>query len=185
MDFPTTFTDSAGREWSVELGLTTEDRMKEITGFDLDDLIPAIDPKKNKAGTQESLMPLHRLVGSPRKMFDLFYAMVKTVADKRSLSLAQVKEGFDTAASVESMALAVMGAIQNFFRWDPMRNWILPAMVKMSIKLQSQLSERVQKEIDSFDIGKALDEQRAKISSESTGGAVQGTPVEPPPSATT
>lgn len=177
MNLPATFKDGLGREWNLVLGLTAESRIKEITGFDLDHLIPAVDPKTKIADPVETLAGLHRLMGNPRKFFDLFYAMVKPSADSQNLTLEQVQSGFDTEKAIEDMAVAVMGAIVNFIRRDPLRVWVIPVMMRTSEQISRTATQRVMSELDKPDFWKRLDEQLAKDANSPTAPAVQDTPV--------
>ncbi len=166
MDFPKTFKDSLNREWTVEFGLPVESRMEKITGYTLDTLLPEIDPQKPKDGDEKKLTPLQQMMANPRRLFDLFYALIKPQADKLNLTREQVEEGFDTAEAIESMTLATLGSVTNFTRWNPLRRWVIPAVIAMGnriLRTQTEalknLAAQVEKMTDA-DIGKVLAAQQ-------------------------
>ncbi|MSU80714.1 MAG: hypothetical protein EXS16_21830 [Gemmataceae bacterium] len=164
MNFPQIFTDAAGREWNVQFGFPVESRMEQIVGITLDDLIPEIDPKEKLKAQDKRLMPLQKLMTDGKKLFAMFYALVKPQADKLGLTKEQVEEGFSTEASISAMVDAIVGSVQNFtpVRWNSLRKWLLPMVMKMAGKVmafQDSELEKMRANIDKLseeDFGKAL-----------------------------
>lgn len=159
MEFAQTFKDSQGRAWTVELTRSNARRLKDIIGVSLEDLVPMIDGK-SKRGAEE-MQPLQALFSDPFRVFDLFYTLVKPTADTLGLTKEQLDDcicrykdadGKEVDAT-ELMALAVIGALQDFFRRDPTRRAVL-GRVQEVMKL---MGTRIDKELAKLDLEKMID----------------------------
>lgn len=181
MEFSNKFMDAAGRSWTCELGLDVEDRMKELSGYTLDELAPPMNEKQKP--TQEQVTPISQFCGDPRKMFAVFYAMVKPVADKMNLTSDQVKSGLSGSA-ITAMSTAVLRAIHDFFRFQPERIWFIRLIATKCEEIVTQTNLRMQDALDKIDIGKSLDAALENASAKSADQVDHVSPVESAPAAT-
>jgi len=161
MLFSNKFMDSAGRNWTCELGLAVEDRMKELSGYTLDDLAPKIGEKQRP--TPEQIGPISDFCGDFRKQFEVFYAMVKPTADKRGMTRDQVRAEFSDTASLMAMSQAVLRAIHDFFRFQPERIWFIRLIATKCEEIATQTGLKMQGALDKIDIGKTLDAGLATV----------------------
>ena len=158
MDFSRTFTDSLGREWTVEIGLPQARRMQELAGVTIEELAPELDPKKSKGQLAGALAPVERFLADPFRTFDVFYALVKPLADKRGLTKEQVEEGINSEAARDGMVIAILRAIYDFFRWNSARQQTVKRIAQFARELMTKAEERMDKAAESADVGKILDE---------------------------
>jgi hypothetical protein len=168
MEFSKTFIDAAGRSWTVDLGVGSARRMKDIAGASLDDLVPAAPPD-GKHLDKAVMNPLVAFLSDPFKVFDAFYTLVKPQADAMGLTKEQVEEGITpyqidkdgvktTVDPVELMAMAVLKAIHDFFRWDPARQATLRQIAKVGQQAMAAAAKKIDSALNKIDFGKLLDE---------------------------
>lgn len=97
-----TFTDNAGRTWTVALNVTTLKRVKSLCGVDLLDVV-------NDSGKL-----IERLVGDPVLLCDVIFALCKEQADAKSVS----DEDFGCAMAgdpIETATTALLEELVDFF----------------------------------------------------------------------
>lgn len=168
MEFSKTFTDALGRSWTVDLSVGAARRMKDIAGASLDDLVPP-QPPEGKHLDKKVMTPLVTFLSNPFKVFDAFYALVKPQADALGLTKEQVEEGITpyqtekegvkiTVDAVELMAMAVLKAIHDFFRWDPARQATLRQIAKVGQQAMDAAARKIDSALNKIDFGKLLDE---------------------------
>ncbi len=149
MDSPKTFSDSLGRSWRVDLTLAGAERMREITGVSLDDFVP----KAERSGKSDpDMMPLQAFISDPYKVFDVFCALVKPQADALGIDKKKMLEGFDSDAAVDAMGLAVLQAIHDFFRRDPIRQTLIRRVAKIGLQVMTAAAAKVEAAMDKIDV---------------------------------
>ncbi len=153
--FPNTFTDCKERTWTVTIDIRNDDRIEKSIGVSLVNLVPI----GNKSGTLDALGDF---VGDPKKVFACFYELVREQAADKKLDKAAVLEGMDDNTT-ELMTLAVVGAIQRFFRRDPKRT----AVLRNAMGLYAKLADQMTKELAKLDVSRFV-----KIDEESIANAV-------------
>ena len=134
MEYPSTFTDGLGREWTLEFSLAAGRRLQEFAGVTTEDLVP--NPKSKN--DQEAARPLADLLGDPFQAFGVFYALVKPAADAKSLTRDQLLEGF-TDDAVSERLTTIRSLAKN---WD---------------QCLSKVNTRIEKGMNKLDFGAALD----------------------------
>ncbi len=153
--FSKTFKDSLGREWTPDLNVGIARRMKEIAGASIDELFPKIEKDKAAQKAGLGLTALGGFLGDPFLVFDVFYAMVKPVADKLGLTKDDVAEGIGDVESV-LMADAVLRAYHDFFHMDPARQGMIRKVAETLQEVMKAARERVTKELAKIDLTAAI-----------------------------
>lgn len=115
MDFPKTFTDDAGRQWTVAITFGTLKRVKALCGLSFDDLIAT---PKSKGDADAAAKPLRDLMDDSGRFSEVLYAILKPDADAAGLSSSQFDDGFQGAAT-EAAQAAFLQALYDFFPKAP------------------------------------------------------------------
>jgi hypothetical protein len=117
-DLPKTFTDSAGRTWTVSIVWSTCKRIKDVAGLDINSLVS--DGKKGK----DPVSPFTQLMTDFEAMTSVLYAIFKPECDKLELPLTldDFRDGINGNAVIDARN-ALAQAIHDFFP-DPQRNML-------------------------------------------------------------
>ena len=139
-----------GQEWTAELTVGSARRLKDIAGVTLDELVPPA-PTNGKAAKDDSLAPLAAFLGNPFKVFDAFYALIKPTADQRGITKEQIEDGIGEKEA-EAMALALLRAVHDFFRNDPMRQSLLRRIASDFTKAMGMVGAKIDERMEKADI---------------------------------
>lgn len=153
MDYPRTFTDGLGREWTLEFSLAAGRRLKEIAGITTEDLVP--NPKSKN--DQEAARPLADLLGDPYQAFAVFYALVKPTADALNLTRDQLLEGFPDDATSERLTKSIIGALLFFTRNAPAKTAGIRTLAKNWTTFLDRVNAKIESGMSKLDFGAALD----------------------------
>ena len=141
MEYPKTFTDTAGREWTVRITVGTLARLKSIAGFTLDDIVPKVPSQSNK------MQGLADLISDPLQVLTAVYAICKPAIDTLNLTFDQFAEsGFEgekSAEACEAAGFALLQAIHDFFLTGaPIKSPMRAAMVKRVLSLGQKIYDQ-------------------------------------------
>lgn len=95
------FTDNQGREWMVDINVTSIKRVRALTGVDLLDI-----------KSEQTLQPL---LGDPIALVDLVWAVCKNQAQELGVS----DEGFGEALAGDAIAAATNALIEGLVGFSP------------------------------------------------------------------
>jgi hypothetical protein len=153
MEYPRTFTDGLGREWTLEFSLAAGRRLQEFAGVTTEQLVP--DPRaKNK---EDAVLPVVNLLGDPFQAFGVFYALVKPAADAKGLSRDQLLEGFTDDSVSERLSKAIIGALLFFSRNAPQKTAALRTLAANWDQFLGRINKRIESGMSKLDFGAALD----------------------------
>ena len=141
-----TFTDNAGRTWTVCINVSAVKRVRDLLGVDL-----------AGAGDSEANPLLAQLLADPVLLCDVAYCLVKPQADERGVS----DEEFGSALggdSIGAVRKAVLEELVNFSPSQRARQVAAKQLEKLE-KLQAMALEHVEKQLDGPGIEQAM--QRA------------------------
>ena len=157
-----TFTDAAGRTWSISLTLGTALYVKDKLGVDL--LQPEVGdpPLLTRLGTDEMLLG------------EVLCALLEDQFEKHGLREADVKKSFDGATLLAAQD-AFYAELIDFFR-NRGRTDRSTAAAKQQAMIR-RATEAVTMRIDAMDMDRMIDEALPTIPE--TSGAMSGTSPEP------
>lgn len=98
-----TFTDNAGRTWTVQINVAAVKRVRGLAGVDLYRLI------------EDGFQPLGRLVSDPVALTDVLYCLCKQEADARQVS----DEEFGRAMAGDAITLAADAFVEELIDFFP------------------------------------------------------------------
>lgn len=126
------FKDGKGREWAIELNVSTIKRVRELTEVNLLAVLEGGDL-------------LERLGSDPELLCNTLYALVKPEADRQNISDVQFGEGMSGDA-IDHGATALLGELVDFFP-EPRRRvlaGVLEKLKKLETEAISQSLRRVE-----------------------------------------
>ena len=147
---PKTFTDKAGREWTLHIGLVALEWMR-TAGVPLEDIVPLPGAKN----TESSLVELSELLHGSVTAVRAAMALLQPTIDKLNLTREEFLEGIDDEGVMQAIGLALYEAIMDFFRKSPLRQgmvkqaWTRGAkMMQQAAKAMDRYSERMPEPTD-------------------------------------
>ena len=97
------FTDNAGRTWTIEVNVTAIRRVRALVGVNIHQLV------------DNGLQALGRLVSDPLQLADVLYCLVKDEADARSVS----DEEFGRGLAGDVITLAAEAFVEELIDFFP------------------------------------------------------------------
>lgn len=166
-----TFTDNAGRTWTVAIHVAAVKRVRAILEIDLYGLV------------NEGFERLAELCHDPVTLVDLLYVLCQDEAEKRGVS----DEDFGRAMagdSIERATMAFIEALTDFFPNPRVRAGLKRVMATAG-QTRDHLIENWSQQIDQFDpkaeaakiIAKAEAEAKAKVEATNLSGSSGGSPA--------
>lgn len=125
------FTDAKGNTWTIEVNVTTLQRVKGLTGVDLTKLIDA------KGET------FSKVVEDVFIMFDVLTALVRPQLDAQGITTEQFGESLDET-SLEDAVHALIEAVIDFFR-EGKRMLLKRAFTKVKTAAERRQSTSIDK----------------------------------------
>jgi len=126
-----TFKDTADRDWTIAINITSVKRVRDLAGIDL---------LANVGGEL-----VEKLNGDALVVFDILYALVKPEAETRSVTAEQFGSALDGDV-IEAATTALIAELIAFFP-PSRRPMIVKAMAKLK-DLETAAMAQVLKEID-------------------------------------
>ncbi len=151
-----TFRDTADREWTVEINVTTLKRVKDLAGVDLTALIRPSDPT------------FQNLSSDMFKLFDVLVALVKPQLEQRQITADVFGQSLDEN-SVEAAVTALLEGVIDFFQADK-RAILRRALLKVTTaadKVRRQSLDAATKQVESAEFDQII--ESAMSGSSSTG----------------
>lgn len=148
-----TFTDNAGRTWSVQVNVEAIKRVRDLCGVNL------LDVLEGKL--------LERLSGDPILLCDCVYAACKVQADERNVSDADFGRAM-AGDAIDSAATALLEELVDFFP-QARRKVLAKAMAKLN-QFQQAAMAAVEARLDSPEIQNQLEGELRRLS-DSSGSA--------------
>jgi hypothetical protein len=148
-----TFTDNAGRVWSVAINVATLKRVKTLLGIDL----------FGQVG--QSLQGLGDLIADPCRLCDVLFVLCQEEAKAREVT----DEDFGRALGgdvLENAADAFLEELTDFFP-NPGRRASLRKAIAAGKKIGERLLARSQAEIEGLDVERIADQIEQEIRSKS------------------
>ncbi|WP_417849419.1 hypothetical protein [Thalassoglobus sp.] len=125
------FTDAKGNTWTIEVNVTTLQRVKGLTGINLTNLIDA------KGDT------FTKVVEDVFVMFDVLTALVRPQLDAQGMTTEQFGESLDET-SLEAAVHALIEAVIDFFR-EGKRTLLKRAFTKVKTAAERRQSTNIDK----------------------------------------
>jgi hypothetical protein len=149
------FKDNQGRQWSVDINVTTIKRVRGLTGEDLMQVIE---------GTL-----IEKLIRDPVLLCDVVYAICKPEADTRSVS----DEEFGKAMAGDAIEAATTAVLEELvgFCPSPRDRANLGRVLQATRKVMDRARDLVEKKLDSGELDRLADRLLAEGSPEATAGS--------------
>jgi hypothetical protein len=166
-----TFTDNAGRTWTVLITVDGLKHVRQQLGIDLYKLI------------DHGCKPLGELIGDPVKLIDVLYVLCREAADKAGIS----DEAFGRAMfgdAIFAASRAFQEALIDFFPDPRVRKALRELMAKGKI-LQDKLLEHGEKTLSAIDMESEITKAIAKLEKEQAATSSDLSGSLPAPSAST
>jgi hypothetical protein len=132
-----TFTDNAGRTWTIAINVAAIKRVRGLLGVDLYKLV------------DDGFKPLGALVGDPVKLADVLYCLCKDEADTKKVS----DEDFGRALAGDAITLATDAFLEELIDFFPeaRARSSLRKIVTESRKVRDRLLGQAEKVLEKFD----------------------------------
>jgi len=117
-----TFKDDLGRPWTIDITAGTMLRVKSLTGFSFDSLIPPLDAKEKG----NELAPIESFIDDTEQFFGVLVAILKPAIEKAGITDEQFLDGFRGEGTTCCVA-SFLEALGDFFR-NPAKRTILRGM---------------------------------------------------------
>lgn len=125
------FKDTAGREWEINLTVTSVKRIRDRAGLDLMDM------------TEDESNAMIRLSSDPILLGDVIYAACQTQADRRGISSEEFGESL-AGDVIDDATTAFIDALTDFFP-NPRRRAILKRAAGMLKDLEGETLDKAEK----------------------------------------
>ena len=163
-----TFTDNAGRTWSLAVNVDSIKRVKSLLGVDL---MESVDGKL-----------LERLTSEPVLLCDVVYALVKPQADAAGVK----DEDFGRSMAGDAIDVATQALLEDLVDFFPSRRRTLLASVLAKMKkLDGLATQAATDRLERIDLAKLMDDAIAdldrQLSASGTGGPSGSLPGSPAP----
>lgn len=155
MNYPKTFTDAMGRQWTVNITLQNDDVLEAVTGVSLVNLIPS-GSDKSKKDADGGMGPLNDFLADPYKRLNSFCALVDPQMKAAGLTIKDIKAGMDGEVE-EKMTNAILMAVHDFFRWDPVRQAIIRRVLNLGLEIMGKAAAKMEKEMAKINIDKIIE----------------------------
>jgi hypothetical protein len=132
-----TFTDNAGRTWTVQINVSAVKRVRGLVGIDLYKLV------------DDGFHSLGQLVGDPVQLADVLYSLVKDEADAKHVTDEEFGRGL-AGDAITHAAEAFVEELIDFFP-DARARAGLRKVVDTSRKVQQRLLEHAESLLESLD----------------------------------
>ena len=143
-----TFTDNAGRTWTVAINVTTLKQMKSLVGVDLLDVV-------NDNGTL-----LERLAGDPVLLCDVIFALCKEEADAKNVTDADFGRAM-AGDAIEAATTALLEELVDFFRGE--KRATLRRALKLMRRYEEKALKAAQMKLDDPRLEAAVDNAVARM----------------------
>jgi len=154
-----TFTDNAGRTWTVALNVTTTKQVKSLAGVDLMQIIA------------DGGKLIEMLVSDPVLLCDVIFALCKDQADTQKIS--DIDFGRSMAGdAIEAATSALLEELVDFFPRGK-REVLRRALAKMRL-YEEKFLKAAQARLDDPVTEQAMDQAVARVLASSTPGASSG-----------
>ena len=160
-----TFRDTADREWSVEINVTTLKRVKDLTGVDLTALIRPNDPTFKNMSTDMF------------QLFDVLIALVKPQFEQRQITADAFGQSLDEN-SVEAAVNALLEGVIDFFQSDK-RAILRRALLKVTTAAdrgRRQNLETAAQRVESTEFDQIVERAMSGTSSTDSPESLESTP---------
>lgn len=155
MNYPKTFADAMGRQWTVDITLQNDDALEAVTGVSLVNLIPSGSAKSKKDATG-GMGQLDDFLADPYKRLNSFCALVDPQMKAAGLTIKDIKAGMD-GETEEKMTNAILMAVHDFFRWDPARQAIIRRVLNLGREIMNKASAKMETEMAKINIDKIIE----------------------------
>ena len=160
-----TFRDTADREWTVEINVTTLKRVKDLTGVDLTTLIRPNDPTFKTLSTDMF------------QLFDVLIALVKPQLEQRQITADAFGQSLDEN-SVEAAVTALLEGVIDFFQADK-RAILRRALLKVTTaadRVRRQNLETAAQRVESTEFDQIVERAMSGTSSTDSPASSASTP---------
>ncbi len=160
-----TFRDTADREWTVEINVTTLKRVKDLAGVDLTALIRPNDPTFKNLSTDMF------------QLFDVLVALVKPQLEQRQITADAFGQALDEN-SVEAAVTALLEGVIDFFQADK-RVILRRALLKVTTaadRVRRQNLETAAQRVESTEFDQIVERAMSGTSSTDSPESSESTP---------
>ena len=160
-----TFRDTADREWTVEINVSTLKRVKDLAGVDLTTLIRPNEPTFKNLSTDMF------------QLFDVLVALVKPQLDQRQITADAFGQALDEN-SVEAAVTALLEGVIDFFQADK-RAILRRALLKMTTaadRVRRQNLETAAQRVESTEFDQIVERAMSGDSSTDSPESSESTP---------
>ena len=160
-----TFRDTADREWTVEINVSTLKRVKDLAGVDLTALIRPNDPT------------FKDLSSDMFKLFDVLAALVKPQLEQRQITADAFGQSLDEN-SVEAAVNALLEGVIDFFQADK-RAILRRALLKVTTaadRVRRQNLEAAAQRVESTEFDQIVERAMSGTSSTDSLESSESTP---------
>lgn len=160
------FTDTAGRQWTIEINVAALKRVKGLTGVDL---LEVLD------GTL-----IERLIRDPVLLCDVLYAACKPEADERGVGDEEFGRTM-AGDAIEQATAALLDEIVSFCP-SPRDRAALGRVLAATRTAMDKARDLVEARLDSGELEKAIDEalEQASAGASSTAARASAASTRPP-----
>lgn len=163
-----TFTDNAGRTWTITINV---DAIKRVRGLLQVNLLEVIEGKL-----------IDRLIGDPVLLCDVLFALVKPEAETKQIS----DEDFGRAMAGDSIDHATTGLLEELVSFfpSPRDRANLNRVLQATWRVMDKARDMIEKRIDSGEIERLAEQalaQPPRDASDSSGGLPVSSASIPPP----
>jgi hypothetical protein len=142
-----TFTDNAGRTWTVTINVNAIKRVKGLTGVNLLDVVNG-DADRSEGGL------LGKLSSDPILLCDILYAVCKPEADPRNISDEDFGRGM-AGDAIDAGTTALLEELVDFFPQAKRR--VLDQALRKLRTLEARVIDLASKRLDSPEIDALLE----------------------------
>lgn len=152
------FTDNAGRNWTVAINVGTIKRIRAFCDVNILDIIKMDDQNKPDAGL------LEQLAGDPVLLVDVLYAACKDEADKANISDIEFGRAMSGDA-IESATRVLLEEIVDFFPEAKRR--VFQKVLAATRRFEEAANKKLQVLMDSGDLDRLLDSKLNELNDSS------------------
>lgn len=158
MEFPKSFTDARGREWTPRIGLVALERMKDA-GIPLEEIVPMPGDKNPDSAMMSLTAMLHDSCTAVRAIM----AILAPALAAAKVDRMDFLESIDTPEVLCTLGLALQGAIIDFFHRSPIRQAMIRQAIKRGPKMMEAAARSMEAAMDRVNVDEAIKTMEEKI----------------------
>ena len=163
MDFPKTFKDKKGREWSVHIGLVANARLRSA-GIPLEEFVPM--PSSKMAANPPDLSELIDLLHGTFNGIRAVTAILQSQLQKLGITEEAFLEDVDDEAIIADMGRALYQAIIDFFQKSPLRQSLVKKAWKDGQALMAAAARGMDRAMNREDVTAQIATMESQIDAE-------------------